>query len=132
MSELLEKLNKQQAEAVTSLDRPVLVLAGAGSGKTRVITYRIAHAIAEGYSHPQEIFAVTFTNKAAGEMKSRVTQLLGVDVSKLWICTFHSACVRILRRHINELGYQRDFTIYDDGDLNGVIRTILKDMGRDP
>lgn len=127
----LDKLNPPQLEAVTSLDTPVLVLAGAGSGKTRVITYRIAYSIAEGYSQPTDIFAVTFTNKAAGEMKSRVENLLGNSVPRLWISTFHSSCVRILRQHIDLLGYKRDFTIYDDDDQSRVVRQILKEMNYD-
>src|SRR5208283_5738902 len=124
----LDQLNPSQLEAVTSLDKPVLVLAGAGSGKTRVITYRIAYAIAEGYSQPRDIFAVTFTNKAAGEMKSRVENLLGNSVPRLWISTFHSSCVRILRQHIDLLGYKRDFTIYDEDDQGRVVRQILREM----
>ncbi len=127
----LENLNPPQLEAVTSLDKPVLVLAGAGSGKTRVITYRIAYVIAEGYSQPRDIFAVTFTNKAAGEMKSRVENLLGNSVPRLWISTFHSSCVRILRQHIDLLGYKRDFTIYDEDDQGRVVRQILKEMKYD-
>jgi DNA helicase II / ATP-dependent DNA helicase PcrA len=127
----LDKLNPPQLDAVTSLDKPVLVLAGAGSGKTRVITYRIAYSIAEGYSQPMDIFAVTFTNKAAGEMKSRVENLLGNSVPRLWISTFHSSCVRILRQHIDLLGYKRDFTIYDEDDQSRVVRQILKEMKYD-
>jgi len=132
MTDFLKGLNEQQYEAVTTVDRPVLVLAGAGSGKTRVITYRIAHSIREKMNRPEEIFAVTFTNKAAAEMRERVEKLLGHDVRQLWITTFHSACVRILRRYIDKLGYTRDFTIYDDGDQAGVVREVLRDMGRDP
>ena len=132
MKHLLDDLNPEQREAVTCMDRPVLVLAGAGSGKTRVITYRIAYSIAEGYSSPWDIFAVTFTNKAAGEMKTRVQKLLDMDISKLWISTFHSACVRILRQHIERVGFKKDFSIYDDTDQTGIIRECLRDMGHDP
>ncbi len=130
--DVLKELNPQQLEAATTMDKPVLVLAGAGSGKTRVITYRIAYSIFEKFNHPGEILAVTFTNKAAGEMKSRVSQLLQQDVSRLWITTFHSACVRILRQYIDKLGYKKDFSIYDDTDQAGVIREALRSLGQDP
>jgi len=130
--DFLKDLNPEQKEAVTTMDKPVLVLAGAGSGKTRVITYRIAYSIFEQFNHPGEILAVTFTNKAAGEMRNRVSQLLKQDVSRLWISTFHSASVRILRQDIDKLGYKKDFTIYDDSDQSGVIREALRALGHEP
>src|SRR5690349_15027195 len=104
---MLSKLNSKQREAVEHTDGPVLILAGAGSGKTRVLTYRMAHLIADRQVKPWEIFSVTFTNKAAGEMKHRVEELLGQAVAgNMWVSTFHSSCLRILRRHADKLGYQ--------------------------
>ena len=111
--ELLEGLNPSQYEAVTHVGGPLLVVAGAGSGKTRVLTHRIAHLIdAHGVS-PFEVLAITFTNKAADEMKHRVGSLIGSVAQKMWVSTFHSACVRILRRDGYHLGYPQQFTIYD-------------------
>src|SRR6476469_3014723 len=116
----MEGLNPKQLEAVQATEGPLLVLAGAGSGKTRVITYRIAHLIEACSVRPEQILAVTFTNKAAGEMKSRVLAMLdpGLRTGSPVISTFHSLCVRILRRNIQKLnaGYTRDFTIYDTDD----------------
>ncbi|RMG62961.1 MAG: hypothetical protein D6715_11775 [Calditrichaeota bacterium] len=123
---LLAQLNPPQREAVTYLDGPLLVLAGAGSGKTRVLTYKIAYLIARAVVRPEEILALTFTNKAANEMKHRVEQLLGMDVRGLWIGTFHSICARILRREIHHLGFQRNFTIYDAGDQLAQIERIMQ------
>ncbi|HWO00514.1 MAG TPA: UvrD-helicase domain-containing protein, partial [Blastocatellia bacterium] len=128
----MEGLNPKQLEAVGAVDGPLLVLAGAGSGKTRVITYRIAHLIEACGFRPEQILAVTFTNKAAGEMKSRVLGMLeaGLRTGAPLISTFHSLCVRILRRHIHKMNaaYTRDFTIYDTDDQTRVVRAIMKDL----
>src|SRR5689334_15225282 len=105
----LEKLNPEQRDAVTAPDGPILILAGAG--KTRVLTHRIAYLLAERKAAPDEIVAVTFTNKAAREMRERVSALMGGEASRLWISTFHSACARILRREAGRLGFNADFTI---------------------
>jgi len=134
--EFLNALNERQLEAVTHTDGPLLVLAGAGSGKTRVITVRIAYLIAKQIARPHEILAVTFTNKAAGEMRERIESLLAGEKlqSAPLISTFHSFCVRVLRRDIEALeeGYSRSFTIYDTDDSLKVIKTCLKELGLDP
>ncbi len=131
----MENLNAEQREAVETVEGPLLILAGAGSGKTRVITYRIAHLIERAQIPPWQVLAVTFTNKAAGEMKSRIETLLphGLRTSSPLISTFHSLCVRILRRDIERLdaGYTRNFTIYDTDDQARVVRTIMKDLDID-
>ncbi|HYP28180.1 MAG TPA: UvrD-helicase domain-containing protein [Blastocatellia bacterium] len=131
----LDKLNPQQLEAVRTTNGPILILAGAGSGKTRVITYRIAHMIEAGGVRPERILAVTFTNKAAQEMKSRVEAMLNTErrVSSPLISTFHALCVRILRRDIERMGagYNRNFTIYDEDDQARVARAIIKELGLD-
>jgi DNA helicase II / ATP-dependent DNA helicase PcrA len=131
----LSGLNTQQREAVTTTEGPILILAGAGSGKTRVITYRIVHLIESRGVRPENILAVTFTNKAAAEMKERVDQLLGDKprLSSPLLSTFHSLCVRILRRNIEklELGYTRSFTIYDTDDQQSLLRACIKDCGYD-
>jgi len=131
----LDKLNPQQREAVETVEGPLLVLAGAGSGKTRVITYRIVYLIEQAGVRPQQTLAVTFTNKAAQEMKSRVEAMLGPGprTASPLISTFHSLCVRILRRDIEKLeeGYTRNFTIYDTDDQAKVVRGIMKDLGFD-
>ena len=133
--ELLSSLNPQQTEAVQTTEGPLLILAGAGSGKTRVITVRIAHLIAEKGVAPHNILAVTFTNKAAGEMRSRVEELLKGQrlQSAPLISTFHSLCVRILRQDIEKLeeGYKKSFTIYDTDDSNKVVKACIKDLGID-
>src|SRR5215203_74388 len=133
--DLLDSLNPQQAEAVKTTEGPLLILAGAGSGKTRVITVRIAYLIAEKQVPPHNILAVTFTNKAAGEMRSRVENLLkGQKLNSFpLIATFHSLCVRILRQDIDKLeeGYNRSFTIYDTDDTQKVIKACIKDLGLD-
>jgi DNA helicase-2/ATP-dependent DNA helicase PcrA len=127
---ILEGLNEAQREAVTHGDGPMLILAGAGSGKTRVITCRIAHLVATGRATPHEILAITFTNKAAREMRERVARFL--PVKGLWISTFHAMCARMLRREIERLGtWTRDFTIYDTHDRNLLLKTITKDLGYD-
>ena len=110
---LLEGLNPVQRDAVTHGEGPLLIVAGAGSGKTRVLTHRIAHLIHDQGVSPFEILAITFTNKAADEMKQRVGALVGPVAEKMWVSTFHAACVRILRRDADRLGYPKQFTIYD-------------------
>ena len=124
----LNDLNPPQREAVLHGDGPLLILAGAGSGKTRVITCRIAHLIRERGVHPGNILAVTFTNKAATEMRERLERLLAMPLRGLWISTFHAACVRILRQHINALGYKRSFVIYDETDRSSLIKTCMQDL----
>src|SRR6266511_475902 len=125
-------LNPAQREAVEHSGGPLLVLAGAGSGKTRVLTARIAHLITTLHVAPQRIFAVTFTNKAAGEMRTRVAQLLGADPRGLWIGTFHSLSARLLRREAPLLGFGPNFTIYDVDDQAALIRRILEQRGVSP
>ncbi|UCG39133.1 MAG: UvrD-helicase domain-containing protein [bacterium] len=127
----LKDLNPSQKEAVTNTEGPLLVLAGAGSGKTRVITYRIAYLLQERKVPPYAIMAVTFTNKAAGEMRERVIGLAGRDGRAVWISTFHSACVRILRQHIDQLGVSRHFSIFDDNDSARLIKEVLAEMNVD-
>jgi len=127
MKEILANLNEQQKEAVTTTEGPLLILAGAGSGKTRVLTHRIAYLIKEKKVSPSNILAITFTNKAAEEMKTRVENLLGY-VGDLWVSTFHSACVRILRRDIDKLGYDRNFVIFDTTDQKALVQECLKEL----
>jgi DNA helicase-2/ATP-dependent DNA helicase PcrA len=129
--ELLDGLNPAQADAVTHGDGPVLVIAGAGSGKTRVLTHRIAYLIREQDVSPFEILAITFTNKAADEMKHRVAQLVGPVAHKMWVSTFHSACVRILRRDAGRIGFPSSFTIYDQADAVRLTGYVLRDLGID-
>ncbi|MEE9304668.1 MAG: UvrD-helicase domain-containing protein, partial [bacterium] len=124
----LEGLNPTQLEAVLHDEGPLLILAGAGSGKTKVITHRIARLIAEGICKPWELLAVTFTNKAAGEMRERVAALLGGEAERVWISTFHSACVRILRREIGTLGYHTQFVIYDEDDSVACLKEVARAM----
>lgn len=131
MSELLEKLNDKQREAVAYMDGPLLILAGAGSGKTRVLTYKIAYLLEQGYVKPWEILAITFTNKAAREMKERVESLVENEASSIWLGTFHSVCVRILKRDIELLGYGRDFNIFDELDKDKILKEIVKKMNLD-
>ncbi|HMR95407.1 MAG TPA: 3'-5' exonuclease [Microthrixaceae bacterium] len=130
--DLLEGLNPAQYEAVTHGDGPLLVVAGAGSGKTRVLTHRIAHLIKVHGVSPFEILAITFTNKAAGEMKERIGRLVGPVAEKMWVSTFHSACVRILRRDATLLGYPSAFTIYDQADAVRLTGYVLRDLNIDP
>ena len=127
--EIFDGLNEQQRAAVEQLAGPLLILAGAGSGKTRVLTSRIAWAIACGYVRPGEVFAVTFTNKAAASMRDRASRLAGVDFSRLWIKSFHSACVAILRIEHDFLGLPSSYTIYDQDDQTGLARAIINDEG---
>ncbi len=126
----LNTLNNEQREAVTTTEGPLLILAGAGSGKTRVITYRIAYLIEKGV-FPGSILAITFTNKAAAEMKERVEDLIGPEARRMWISTFHSSCVRILRMDIEKLGYDKNFIIYDTSDQERLIKDCLKEMNMD-
>ena len=126
--QFLDSLNPEQREAVLHITGPVLILAGAGSGKTRVITSRVAHLVAEGHARPQNVLAVTFTNKAAEEMRARVEAHLGSDCSRMWISTFHSLCARLLRREAPAIGLSRDFVIYDSADQLAVIKQALKDL----
>ena len=128
---LLKGLNPEQKKAVRTTDGPLLIMAGAGSGKTRVLTHRIAYLMVEKGVAPWSILAITFTNKAAREMKDRIGGLLGPDAEDIWISTFHSMCVRILRRDIDRIGYSRNFTILDSTDQQSVIKQILKDLNID-
>lgn len=130
-SPLFADLNPTQREAVAATEGPVLVVAGAGSGKTRVLTYRIAHLIGDLKVAPASILAITFTNKAANEMKERVGALVGGVVNSMWVSTFHSACVRILRREVSRLGYKSGFTIYDEADSVRLINLVIKDLDLD-
>jgi DNA helicase-2/ATP-dependent DNA helicase PcrA len=129
---LLEGLNEPQREAVTYGEGPLLILAGAGSGKTRVLTHRIAYLLASDEAAPGEILAITFTNKAAQEMRDRAGLLVGRRVRAMWLMTFHSACARMLRAHAERLGYTRQFTIYDQADSRRLIKRCLDDLGIDP
>jgi len=128
---LLTGLNPAQREAVTLPDGPALVIAGAGSGKTRVLTSRIGYLLAEGRARPHEVLAITFTNRAAREMRDRVDQLVGASRG-MWVMTFHAACGRILRREADRLGYRSNFTIYDQADQVRVVKACLEELGRDP
>ena len=129
--ELLEGLNPQQQEAVAHAGSPLLVVAGAGSGKTRVLTRRIAYLMARRGVKPYEILAITFTNKAAGEMKERVTELVGPIAKSMWVSTFHSACVRLLRQEVERLGYSSSFTIYDSADSQKLIQKVCESLNLD-
>jgi DNA helicase II / ATP-dependent DNA helicase PcrA len=128
----LADLNPPQREAVLATEGPLLVIAGAGSGKTRVLTYRVAHLINAVGAKPNEILAITFTNKAAGEMRERLQRLLGASGRGLWILTFHAACGRILRREAQRLGYRSNFTIYDQADQIRLVKQCLEELERDP
>jgi DNA helicase-2/ATP-dependent DNA helicase PcrA len=129
---LLAGLNPPQRKAVEQTEGPLLVLAGAGSGKTRVLTHRIAYLLATGAARPGEILAITFTNKAAAEMRDRVGQLVGRSVRAMWVTTFHSACARMLRADAERLGYSRSFTIYDESDSLRMLKRVLSELGVDP
>lgn len=129
---LLNGLNPEQQRAVKTTDGPLLLMAGAGSGKTRVLTHRIAYLMVEKRVNPYNILAITFTNKAAREMKDRIYKMMGGVADEIWISTFHSMCVRILRRDIDRLGYNRNFTILDSTDQQSVIKAILKEKNIDP
>lgn len=128
---IYDTLNENQKEAVLHTDGPLLILAGAGSGKTRVLTHRIAYLIEECGVNPWSILAITFTNKAAGEMRERVDKLVGMGAESIWVSTFHSMCVRILRRYIDRLGYNTNFTIYDTDDQKTLMKDICKHLNID-
>src|SRR5438445_8612969 len=129
--QFLETLNPEQREAVLQINGPLLILAGAGSGKTRVITSRIAYLVGDGHARPEEVLAVTFTNKAAEEMRARVEALLGSDCSRMWVSTFHSLCARLLRREAPAIGLSRDFVIYDSSDQLTVVKQAMKALQMD-
>jgi len=129
---LLEDLNPQQRAAVTHEGGPLLVVAGAGSGKTRVLTRRIAYLLAARGVAPGAVLAITFTNKAAGEMRERVTDLVGGRARSMWVSTFHSACVRILRREAKTLGFTSNFTIYDAADSQRLMTQVIRELDLDP
>ncbi|WP_425457168.1 DNA helicase PcrA [Aquibacillus sediminis] len=132
MDDLLKGLNNRQKEAVQHTEGPLLIMAGAGSGKTRVLTHRIAYLLGEKEVSPRSILAITFTNKAAREMKDRVYRLVGPEGASIWVSTFHSMCVRILRRDIDRIGYSSNFSILDSGDQLTVIKNIVKELNIDP
>ncbi|MCU6734025.1 DNA helicase PcrA [Diplocloster agilis] len=128
---IYDTLNEQQREAVFHTEGPLLILAGAGSGKTRVLTHRIAYLIEEQHVNPWNILAITFTNKAAGEMRERVDQLVGFGADSVWVSTFHSLCVRILRRYIDRIGYGTSFTIYDSDDQKSLMKEVCRKLNID-
>ena len=128
---IYDTLNEQQKLGVMTTEGPVLILAGAGSGKTRVLTHRTAYLIEEKGVNPYNIMAITFTNKAAGEMRERINALVGYGSESIWVSTFHSTCVRILRRHIDRIGYDTNFTIYDSDDSKSVMKEICKRLNID-
>ena len=129
---LLADLNDRQRAAVTHRGAPLLIVAGAGSGKTRVLTRRIAYLLAAGGATPGEILAITFTNKAAAEMRERVAELVGGRSRSMWVSTFHSMCVRILRNEATQLGYKSSFTIYDAADSQRLVALVGNDLDLDP
>jgi DNA helicase-2/ATP-dependent DNA helicase PcrA len=129
--DFLDKLNPEQREAVLHREGPVLILAGAGSGKTRVITYRIAYLIGDGHASPDQVLAVTFTNKASQEMRERVEALIGAEAGGVWLSTFHSLCARLLRREAPKIGLSRDFVIYDSSDQVAVVKQAERELGID-
>ena len=126
MNALLNHMNTEQSEAVKTTEGPLLIMAGAGSGKTRVLTHRIAYLLDEKDVSPYNVLAITFTNKAAREMKERVQKLVGDQAEVIWMSTFHSMCVRILRRDADRIGIERNFTIIDPTDQKSVIRRLKK------
>lgn len=128
---IYDSLNEQQKKGVFTTQGPVLILAGAGSGKTSVLTRRIAYLIENTGVNPWNIMAITFTNKAAGEMRQRVDDIVGYGSESIWVATFHSTCVRILRRHIDRLGYDTSFTIYDTDDQKSVMKEVCKKLDID-
>lgn len=130
-TELLTGLNDKQQEAVRQTQGPLLVIAGAGSGKTRVLTHRVAYLIEAIGVNPWNVLAITFTNKAAREMRERVGQLLGEAAQDVWVSTFHALCVRILRRDIEKLGYQRTFTIVGTSEQRTLMKQVLADLNLD-
>ena len=132
VNSLIKGLNEKQKEAVMHTNGPLLIMAGAGSGKTRVLTHRIAYIIKEKDVNPWNILAITFTNKAAREMKDRVVNILGSEGEDVWVSTFHSMCVRMLRRDVDVIGYNRNFTILDSSDQLTLMKRILKEENIDP
>lgn len=133
MDAALKGMNDKQAEAVLATEGPVLIMAGAGSGKTRVLTHRIAYLVEEKNVNPWNILAITFTNKAAREMRERVGKLVDPEIARdIWVSTFHALCVRILRRDIDKLGYNRAFTIADPAEQLTLVKHILADFNLDP
>lgn len=131
-NELLIGLNEPQAQAVTYTGGPLLVMAGAGSGKTRVLTHRVAYLLANSLAQPWQILAITFTNKAAAEMRERLARLIGDPAKELWVATFHSTCVRILRREAQAAGLTSAYSIYDSTDSLRMITQICKELNFDP
>ena len=128
MSDILNGLNNKQFEAVTKTEGPILVIAGAGSGKTKVLTHKIAYLMEEKGVAPWNILAITFTNKAANEMKERITKIVGEKAKDIWMGTFHSICVRILRKHIDRIGYDSSFIIFDTSDQKTLIKKCMKEL----
>ena len=128
MSEILKELNDKQYEAVVNTEGPCLVIAGAGSGKTKVLTHKIAYLIKEKGVKPWNILAITFTNKAANEMKERIVGLVGDVAGDIWMGTFHSICVRILRRFIDRIGFETSFIIFDTTDQRTLVKNCLRDL----
>ncbi len=131
MKDILKELNDKQHEAVVNTEGPCLVIAGAGSGKTKVLTHKIAYIIEEKKAHPWDILAITFTNKAANEMKERIANLVGEQAKDIWMGTFHSICVKILRRFIDRIGFDSSFIIFDTSDQRTLIKGCLKDLSID-
>lgn len=131
MQEKLKELNDKQYEAVINTEGPSLIIAGAGSGKTKVLTYKIAYLLKEKNIKPWNILAITFTNKAANELKTRIENLVGDDVKDVWAGTFHSICVRILRQHIDRLGFENSFSIFDMTDQKHIVKECLKELNID-
>ena len=128
---LLENLNSKQKEAVLETEGPCLVIAGAGSGKTKVLTHKIAYLIEEKQVKPWNILAITFTNKAASEMKERISNLIGENANDMWMGTFHSICIRILRKYIDRLGFNSDFIIFDTSDQKTLVKQCIKALNLD-
>ncbi|MBP8031770.1 MAG: UvrD-helicase domain-containing protein, partial [Acetobacterium sp.] len=126
---LLDGLNPRQREAAETIDGPLLILAGAGSGKTRTIIHRIAHIIETGQAWPSQILAITFTNKAAGEMRERIAKMNIADSKRIWMSTFHAMCARIMRSHAQWLGYDDNFVIYDMDDQKRLYKSLIKELG---
>src|SRR5699024_7683493 len=131
LNQFTKGLNDRQKEAVEHTEGPLLIMAGAGSGKTRVLTHRMAYLLQEKLVNPWNILAITFTNKAAKEMKERVTRLVGTAGSDMWVSTFHSMCVRILRREAEQIGYSRNFTICDQSETETLMKRIVKEKNLD-
>jgi DNA helicase-2/ATP-dependent DNA helicase PcrA len=130
MSDYLQTLNEPQREGVINTEGPTMIIAGAGSGKTRVLTFRIAYLIQNKNVDPFNIMALTFTNKAAKEMRDRIEKMVGGDARNLWMGTFHSVFARILRAEAHHLGYPNNFTIYDTDDSKSLLRSVIKEIGR--